>query len=105
MNGIFPLLIIGRLIDGFTGGNTSVAMSSIADISDKKSKAGNFGIMGMAMGMGFVLGPFIGGKLGDSSVVSWFNYSTPFLFAVSIFEPICGLEIDKINNEIAINIM
>ena len=81
MNGIFPLLIIGRLIDGFTGGNTSVAMSSIADISDKKSKAGNFGIMGMAMGMGFVLGPFIGGKLGDSSVVSWFNYSTPFLFA------------------------
>ncbi len=75
------LLIIGRIIDGFTGGNISIAQSAIADLSDKESKAKNFGLIGMAFGLGFILGPFIGGKLGDPNVVSWFNYSTPFWFA------------------------
>lgn len=75
------LLLIGRAIDGFTGGNISIAQSAIADMSDQKTKAKNFGLIGMAFGLGFIIGPFIGGKLGDSSVVSWFNYSTPFWFA------------------------
>ena len=59
------LLFVGRLIDGFTGGNISVAQSAIADISDEKSKARNFGLIGMSFGLGFVIGPFIGGKLSD----------------------------------------
>ncbi len=75
------LLIIGRIIDGFTGGNISIAQSVIADSSDPESKTKNFGLIGMAFGLGFIIGPFIGGKLGDSNVVSWFNYSTPFWFA------------------------
>lgn len=75
------LLIIGRIIDGFTGGNISIAQSAIADSSDLESKAKNFGLIGMAFGLGFIIGPFIGGKLGDSNVISWFNYSTPFWFA------------------------
>ena len=75
------LLFISRAIDGFTGGNISVAMSSIADMSDKKTKAKNFGLIGMAFGLGFILGPYVGGKLADSSVVSWFNFATPFWFA------------------------
>ena len=83
------LLIIGRIIDGFTGGNISIAQSAIADLSDKESKAKNFGLIGMAFGLGFILGPFIGGKLGDPNVVSWFNYSTPFWFAAIL----CALNI------------
>lgn len=75
------LLIIGRAIDGFAGGSIAIAQSAIADISDPKTKAKNFGLIGMAFGLGFILGPFIGGKLGDPNVVSWFNYSTPFWFA------------------------
>lgn len=72
------LLFIGRILDGITGGNISVANSAIADISDEKSKAKNFGLIGMAFGLGFVIGPYMGGKLSDPSIVSWFNYATPF---------------------------
>lgn len=75
------LLFISRAIDGFTGGNIAVAQSSIADISDNKSKARNFGFIGMAFGLGFILGPFFGGILSDSSLVEWFDFSTPFWFA------------------------
>ena len=75
------LLFVSRIIAGFTGGNISIAMSAIADLSDEKSKAKNFGLLGLAFGLGFILGPFIGGKLADPSLVSWFNYATPLWFA------------------------
>lgn len=75
------LLFAGRIMDGFTGGNISIAMSAIADQSDEKSRARNFGLVGMAFGLGFILGPFIGGKLADPSIISWFNDATPFWFA------------------------
>lgn len=75
------LLFLSRLIDGFTGGNISIIQSAIADVSDEQSKAKNFGLIGMAFGLGFILGPYIGGKLADNNLVSWFSYDTPFLFA------------------------
>lgn len=72
------ILFISRLLDGFTGGNISVAMSSIADVSDDTNKVKNFGLIGMAFGLGFIFGPMFGGMLTASSLVSWFNYATPF---------------------------
>lgn len=78
------LLFISRIIDGFTGGNISVAQSAIADISTNEEKARNFGLIGMAFGLGFILGPFIGGKLSDSTLLPWFNFSTPFFFTAFI---------------------
>ena len=78
--GNLPLLFFSRMLPGFMGGNLSIIFSSIADVSDPASKTRNFGLIGMAFGIGFVLGPTIGGILGDSTVVSWFSYSTPFLF-------------------------
>lgn len=75
------ILFLSRIIDGFTGGNISTAQSAIADISTEENKARNFGLIGMAFGLGFILGPFIGGKLSDPQIVSWFNFSTPFFFA------------------------
>ena len=45
------LLFGGRLIDGFTGGNISIAQSAIADISDETNKSRNFGLIGMAFGL------------------------------------------------------
>ncbi len=75
------LLFFSRILDGFTGGNISIAFSAIADLSDEKTKAKNFGMIGAAFGLGFILGPFIGGKLADHNLVSWFNPSTPFWFA------------------------
>ncbi len=76
------LLFAGRILDGFTGGNISIAQSAIADVSDEKTKSKNFGLIGMAFGLGFIIGPYIGGKLSDASVVSWFTYSTPFWLSV-----------------------
>lgn len=75
------LLFAGRLLDGFTGGNIGVANSAIADLSTHETRTKNFGLVGMAFGFGFIIGPFLGGVLADSSLVSWFNAATPFLFA------------------------
>ena len=58
----------------------TVVQASLVDISTKEWKGRNFAYFNMALGMGFTLGPFFGGVLCDGTVVSWFNYSTPFLF-------------------------
>lgn len=79
-----PLLFASRMLDGVTGGNISVAQAAIADISTAKNRAKNFGLIGMAFGLGFILGPYIGGKLADPSVVSWFSAATPFWFAAGL---------------------
>ncbi len=76
-----PLMFGSRLLDGMTGGNISVAQAVIADISTPKSRAKNFGLIGMAFGLGFILGPFLGGELSDSNFVSWFGAAMPFYFA------------------------
>jgi len=78
------LLFIGRMIDGFTGGNISIAQSAIADISDETNRSRNFGLIGMAFGLGFVIGPYVGGKLSDPSILSWFSFDTPFWFAAAL---------------------
>lgn len=76
-----PLLFFSRLVDGLTGGNISTVQASITDQVDPEHRAKAFGLMGATFGIGFILGPFIGGKLADPQVLSWFNASTPFLFA------------------------
>lgn len=72
------LLFLSRSLDGFTGGNIATAMSVISDVSEGKDKAKNFGLVGMAFGLGFILGPFLGGILSDPSIWKWFNNATPF---------------------------
>lgn len=76
-----PLLFIARGFDGFTGGNVSVAQAAIADVTKPENRTKAFGMVGAAFGLGFILGPYIGGKLSDPSIVSWFDASTPFWFA------------------------
>lgn len=78
------LLYLSRMLPGFTGGNISVILSSIADVSDEQSRTKNFGLVGMAFGLGFILGPFLGGVLADDAVVSWFNHATPFWFTAGL---------------------
>src|SRR5690242_638026 len=76
-----PLLFAARALDGITGGNLSVAQASIADVTKPEDRTKNFGLIGAAFGVGFIVGPFLGGVLADPSVVSWFSASTPFWFA------------------------
>lgn len=75
------LIILSRIIDGFTGGNISVATSAISDISDPKDKVKNFGILGALFGICFIAGPYLGGKLSDPTVNSNFSYATPFIIS------------------------
>lgn len=83
-----PILFIARMIDGISGANISTAQAVIGDISEIKARARNFGLIGMALGLGFILGPFFGGKLSDPHLISWFNSTTPFYFAA--FMSICN---------------
>ena len=59
------LLLIGRVVGGITAATQSTASAYMADISDPGKKAQNFGLVGAAFGLGFVIGPLMGGLLGE----------------------------------------
>ena len=79
-----PLLFVARALDGITGGNLSVAQAAIADVTSPQDARRISGMIGAAFGVGFIIGPFLGGVLADPSVVSWFNAATPFWFAAML---------------------
>lgn len=58
-------LFVGRIIAGLTGASISTASAYIADVSTPENRAKNFGMIGAAFGLGFILGPVIGGLLGQ----------------------------------------
>lgn len=84
VRGSIELLFLGRIIQGASAGNLSVIYSAIADISEEGEKAKNFGLIGAAFGIGFVIGPLVGGILSDPEYVSWFSFATPFFFAAGL---------------------
>jgi DHA1 family tetracycline resistance protein-like MFS transporter len=77
-DGNLLLLFVSRAIAGVFAGNVAIAQASMVDISDERSKSGNLALLNAAMGISWIIGPPVGGILSDSSVVSWFTYSTPF---------------------------
>jgi len=58
-------LFIGRTISGITGASVTTASAYMADISDESNRAKNFGMIGAAFGIGFIIGPMLGGFLGE----------------------------------------
>ena len=71
-------LFIGRIFQGIMGASLTTASAYIADISTPEEKAQNFGLIGAAFGLGFILGPVIGGFLGQ------YGTKIPFI-AAAIF--------------------
>lgn len=57
-------LFVGRIFSGITGASITTATAYISDISSKEDKAKNFGLIGAAFGLGFIIGPVLGGFLG-----------------------------------------
>ncbi|PSH69577.1 tetracycline resistance MFS efflux pump [Phyllobacterium brassicacearum] len=74
----FGILLVGRILAGISGGSYSTASAYIADVSTDENRAKNFGLLGIAFGVGFILGPIIGGFLGE------FGPRVPFFGAALI---------------------
>lgn len=70
-------LFVGRILAGIAGASHTTANAYVADISSPEKRAGNFGIIGGAFGVGFILGPAIGGLLGT------FGPRAPFFAAAA----------------------
>lgn len=62
------MLFLGRMLDGMSGGNISTAQAYIADVTPLEKRSSAMGIIGAAFGLGFVIGPAIGGLLGHYSI-------------------------------------
>jgi DHA1 family tetracycline resistance protein-like MFS transporter len=71
-------LFVGRTIAGISSANITTASAYIVDVSPPEKRAQNFGIIGAAFGVGFVIGPAIGGLLGD------YDLRLPFLAVAGI---------------------
>ncbi|MEI1276918.1 TCR/Tet family MFS transporter [Leptospira venezuelensis] len=71
-------LFVGRIIAGITGASYGVAGAIIADISPPEKRSQNLGLVGMAFGMGFIIGPIIGGLFSE------FGPRAPFWVASSL---------------------
>ncbi|HEY9534397.1 MAG TPA: MFS transporter, partial [Mucilaginibacter sp.] len=61
-------LFVGRIIAGITGASFTTASAYIADVSTPEKRAQNFGMIGIAFGLGFIIGPVIGGVLGKYDI-------------------------------------
>lgn len=71
-------LFVGRIIAGIMGASFTTASAYIADVSTPETRAQNFGIIGAAFGLGFIIGPMLGGFLGT------FGSRMPFMVAAGL---------------------
>jgi len=78
-------LFVGRFLAGITGASFTVASAYIADISTKEEKAKNFGLIGAAFGVGFIIGPGIGGFFGEIDIRLPFYIAAGLTFANFLF--------------------
>ncbi len=78
-------LLLGRLISGITAATISTASAYIADVTPPEQRAGRYGMLGAAFGLGFVIGPAIGGFLGDVDLRLPFWVASGFSLANGIY--------------------
>jgi len=72
------MLFLARVLDGLIGGNISVAQAYISDITDEENRAKGLGLIGAAFGLGFIIGPALGG------VLSQFGFAAPAFAAAGL---------------------
>jgi DHA1 family tetracycline resistance protein-like MFS transporter len=73
------MLFISRVLDGLTGGNISIARAYITDITGEKDRAKGMGVIGAAFGLGFIIGPAVGGFLSSGE-----RYALPAFMAAGL---------------------
>ncbi len=72
------MVFVGRILDGITAGNLSIAQAYISDHTEPENRSKAFGIIGIAFGIGFMFGPALGGWLGS------YGMHLPFLVAAGL---------------------
>jgi DHA1 family tetracycline resistance protein-like MFS transporter len=72
------MLFIARLLAGITGGNISIAQAYITDVTDSKNRSRGLGLIGAAFGLGFIIGPALGG------ILSQWGYALPAYTAAGV---------------------
>lgn len=78
------VLLAARLFDGATGGNVSTAQAYIADVTTPENRAKGMGLIGAGFGLGFILGPGLGGVLSSYSIHAPFFFAAVLAFTNSI---------------------
>ncbi|MCJ0826249.1 TCR/Tet family MFS transporter [Luteimonas sp. 50] len=73
-----PWLLVGRVISGITSASFTTANAYVADVTPPEKRAGSYGMLGAAFGLGFIVGPLLGGWLGDV------HLRLPFWFAAGL---------------------
>ncbi len=71
-----PMLFASRIIDGVSGGNLTIAQAFIADVTKPEDRSSSMAVIGIAFGLGFMIGPAIGGTMAHN-----FGYSAPAYLA------------------------
>jgi DHA1 family tetracycline resistance protein-like MFS transporter len=77
----YSVMLLARMLDGASGGNILVAQAYVADVTPPEHRARGMGLIGMAFGLGFVLGPLLGGLLLSVPVAAEWRLRLPFLVA------------------------
>ena len=72
------LMFVSRIVLGVSAGSAAVVGAALADLSLPEEKAKNFGLLNMACGIGFTVGPFLGGKLSQESFLERADTTNPF---------------------------
>ena len=97
-----PIIFLSRIIDGATAGNLTIAQAAIADVTPPEGRAKAFGVIGIAFGLGFLIGPAISAALAPLGV-HYPAYGAAFLSLTSIFAtwrllPRAQKQVDSIEN-------
>jgi multidrug resistance protein len=77
--GSYWALLVSRLVSGLGGGNISVAQAYIADVTTAEDRSKGMGVIGAAFGLGFIIGPAVGGLAGH-----YWGHSAPGFFAAGL---------------------
>ena len=77
--GDFTTLLLARMLDGASGGNILVAQAYVADVTTPENRSRGLGLIGMAFGLGFVLGPLLGGMILELPIDPYWRLRVPFL--------------------------
>lgn len=78
------VLILGRAICGFAAGSQPISQAAIIDVSTDENKTFNIGLITLAAGVGFIIGPIMGGYFSQLLPESLVSYSLPFLIAAGL---------------------